>query len=411
MATSRRTFLQLVGANSLAVPIWRSQGRPEGVRYTNHSAFAEQARDRSNVASDAPGVIRLSANENSNGPGEKVLAAIQQSFGRVNRYPFQMTGQLREAVAASNAVPTDHLTLGCGSSEILDAAVMACADRDRGIVTGLPTFELVGDIGKHMGVPVAEVPVTKSLELDLAEMSEKCAGAGLVYICNPNNPTGTLHGAKAIEEFVTNTLRRDPRVTILIDEAYHEYVQREDYRTAISLAMSNPRVIVSRTFSKIYGLAGLRIGYAIGQPDTIRRIDKFLDPLRLSCLSTAAALTAHADPSRVPDQRQRNHDARAYVVGVLQQAGFPVVPSEANFIMFDTKRDIRQFAADCRARGIEIARPFPPLLTHARVTIGTMDEMKKAGDVLRQALSAPPTSARLNPIEPRQFRRGELREC
>src|SRR5262249_10385330 len=161
-----------------------------------------QARDRSNVASDAPGIIRLSANENSNGPGEKVLAAIQQSFGRVNRYPFQTTGQLREAVAASNAVPADHLTLGCGSSEILDAAVMAFATQDHGIVTGLPTFELVGDLGKHMGVPVAEVPVTKNLELDLGQMSDRSAGAGFVYICNPNNPTGTLHGSKAVEEFV-----------------------------------------------------------------------------------------------------------------------------------------------------------------------------------------------------------------
>jgi histidinol-phosphate aminotransferase len=409
MATSRRTFLQLVGANSLAAA---ALGRPA-------AAFAEQARDRSGVATDAAGVIRLSANENSNGPGEKVLAAIQESFGRVNRYPFQTAAKLREAVAASNAVPTDHLTLGCGSSEILDAAVMALVEKDHGIVTALPTFELVGDLGKHMGVSVAEVPVTKGLELDLGQMSEKAAGAGFVYICNPNNPTGTLHGAKAIEEFVSDTLRRDPHVTILIDEAYHEYVEREDYRTAIALAISNPRVIVSRTFSKIYGLAGMRIGYAIGQPDTIRRIDKFLDPLRLSCLSSTAALTAHSDPLRVPDQRQRNHDARAYTVNALKDAGFPVVPSEANFIMFDTKRDIRQFAADCRAKGIEVARPFPPLTTHARVTIGTMDEMKKASEVMRQVLSASaPSALRRDRSEPafatlrrEPYRPGLRREC
>ena len=176
-------------------------------------------------------------------------------------------------------------------------------------------------------------------------------------------------------------------------------------------------MIVSRTFSKIYGLAGMRIGYAIGQPDTIRRIDKFLDPLRLSCLSSMAALTAHSDPLRVPDQRQRNHDARAYTVNALKEAGFPVVPSEANFIMFDARRDIRQFAADCRAKGIEIARPFPPLTTHARVTIGTMDEMKKASEVLRQVLTSPPTSADLvapafaPAFAPAALRRGQPREC
>jgi histidinol-phosphate aminotransferase len=408
MATSRRTFLQLVGANSLAAA---ALGRTA-------AAFAPQARDRSNVATDAAGVIRLSANENSHGPGEKVLAAIQEGFGRVNRYAFQAAGSLQGAIASSLGVRPENVTLGCGSSEILDAAVMTFASPSRGIVTALPTFELVGDLGKHMGVPVLEVPVTSALELDLGQMADKASGAGLVYICNPNNPTGTLHGAKAIDDFMNAALGRDPDVTIVIDEAYHHYVERSDYGTAIPLALGNPRVVVARTFSKIYGIAGLRVGYAVGHADTIRRISRLLDPLRLSSLSLTAALTALADPNRVPEQRQMNHDARAYTVDALKQAGFPPGPSEANFIMFDTRRDIRQLAADCRAKGIEIARPFPPLTTHARLTIGTMDEMKKASEVLRQVLSAPPTSARLDvsAVAPSAFatpllRRDSRREC
>src|SRR5205814_1389932 len=123
------------------------------------------------------GVIRLSANENSNGPGDRVIAAIQQSFGRINRYPFQTAGTLHQAVAAAADVPPDHLMIGCGSSEILDASVMAFTTRERGVVTALPTFELVGDLGKHLGCPVVEVPVTGQLELDLAQMADKAAGA------------------------------------------------------------------------------------------------------------------------------------------------------------------------------------------------------------------------------------------
>jgi histidinol-phosphate aminotransferase len=406
--TSRRTFLQLVGANGLA-----AAALPKSL------SAASQQRDTSTIASDLPGVIRLSANENSRGPGERVLAAIQESFGRVNRYPFQTAGSLRDSLAGVLQVSADNVTLGCGSSEILDASVMAFTGPARGVITALPTFELVGDLGKHLGVPVVEVPVTKTLDLDLAQMADKAAGAGFIYICNPNNPTGALHGAKAIEDFVSTALARDPNVTILIDEAYHEYVEREDYHTAIPIALANPRVVVSRTFSKIYGLAGMRIGYAVGRPETIRQISKFLDPLRLSCLSSTAALTALGDPNRVPEQRRMNHESRAHTVKALTDAGFRVVPSEANFIMFDTRRDIRQFAADCRAKGIEIARPFPPLLTYARVTIGTMEEMTRASDVLRQALAAPPTSASAAPLIPREgdgsaraaFRRGELREC
>jgi histidinol-phosphate aminotransferase len=401
MTTSRRAFLQLVGANGLAAA---ALGRPT-------DAFARQVRDRSNVATDMPGGLRLSSNENSNGPGEHVLAAIQDGFGRVNRYSFQGAGKLQNAVAASLGVKPENITLGCGSSEILDASVMTFTGPGRGVVTALPTFELVGDLGKHMGVPVVEVPVTKGLELDLAQMADKAAGAGFLYVCNPNNPTGTLLGAKAIEDFVTAALNRDPNVTVLIDEAYHHYVERSDYHTAIPLALGSPRVVVARTFSKVYGLAGMRIGFAVGQADTIRRISKVLDPLRLSCLSLNAALTALGDTSRPPDQAQKNHDARAYTVKALTDAGFPVIPSEANFIMLDVRRDIRQFQGDCRAKGVEIARPFPPLMTYARITIGTMDEMKRATEVFRQVLSAPPTSARLEPLDSRQFRRHELREC
>lgn len=399
MPTSRRDFLHLLGVNGVAAATWRPMvGQVAGQR----------TQDR--MRQEAAGSIRLSSNENSHGPGQAVLDAIQGAFPRVNRYSFAGTSDVQATLARRLSVPPEQIVLGCGSSEILDAAVIAFTSSERGVVTASPTFELVGDLARHMSHPVVEVPVTDTLELDLGQMADKAAGAGLIYICNPNNPTGTLHGGKAIEEFVAAALKREPKVTILIDEAYHEYVERADYKSAIPIALSEPRVIVSRTFSKIYGIAGLRCGYAVGHPDSIRQVSKWLDPLRISVLTTRAALTALADPNRVPAQRQFNHDARTYTEGLLRDAGFPTIASEANFLMVNVKRDIRQFQAACRERGVEIARPFPPLLTYARITIGTMDEMHKAGEAFRQALAAPPTSARLEPIE-RTFLRDGAWEC
>jgi histidinol-phosphate aminotransferase len=399
MPTSRRDFLHLLGVNGVAAATWRpSPGQPS------------LQRTQGRMRQEAAGAIRLSSNENSHGPGSAVLDAIQGAFPKVNRYSFAAAGDVQASLARKLNVQTEQVVLGCGSSEILDAAVIAFTSPEHGVVTASPTFELVGDLARHMSRPVVEVPVTDALELDLPQMADKAAGAGLIYICNPNNPTGTLHGAKPIEEFVAAALKREPKVTILIDEAYHEYVERADYRSAIPLALSEPRVVVSRTFSKIYGIAGLRCGYAVGHRDTIRQVSKSLDPLRISVLTTRAALTALADPTRAPTQRQLNHDARTYTEGLLRAAGYPSIPSEANFVMVNVKRDIRQFQAACRERGVEIARPFPPLLTYARITIGTMDEMHTAGEAFRQALAAPPTSARLAPIE-RTFRRDGVWEC
>jgi histidinol-phosphate aminotransferase len=231
-------------------------------------------------------------------------------------------------------------------------------------------------------------------------MAQRAAGAGLIYICNPNNPTGTVHGASEIEAFVTAALRTEPKATILIDEAYHEYVERADYKTAIPLALSNPRVVVSRTFSKIYGMAGLRVGYAVGQRETLRAMNRFLDDGQLSCLSARAALTALADPARVTEMRANNHAARAMTVQALRDAGYRVADSEANFVMADVRRDIRVFQSACRNRGVEIARPFPPLLAWARITIGTMAEMQQAVEALRGALAEPvPTAEALPALE------------
>jgi histidinol-phosphate aminotransferase len=396
MSRSRRDFLQLVGSGGLAV----AAGGCATASASQAPAAAAQAPPLG-----APGtrsaLLRLSSNENSAGPGEKVLAAMQDAFGIANRYSFRLGGELNDAVAASLGVSSSNVVLGCGSSEILDASVAAFVAPDRGLVTASPTFELVAGRAQALGAKVIAVPVDGELRLDLERMAASASGAGLVFVCNPNNPTGTVHGASAIEAMVASVLRVEPKATILVDEAYHHYVEHPDYKSAVPLALSNPRVVVSRTFSKIYGMAGLRVGYAVGHPSTIDAMSRFLDSGRLSCVSGRAALTALEDRARVDQMRTANTAARAMTAKVLSDAGYRVAPSEANFVMVDVRRDIRTFQQACRARGIEIARAFPPLMTWARITIGTMAEMEHAVVALKGALAEPaPTATLLEPVAP-----------
>jgi histidinol-phosphate aminotransferase len=341
-----------------------------------------------------------------------VLSAIQDAFGLVNRYDFRSAHQLAGALAPIVGVAPENIILGCGSTEILDAACLAFLRPDRGLLTALPTFELVANRAEQLGIPSGAVPVDSALRLDLAQMADRAKGKGLIYVCNPNNPTGTLHGGKDIETFVEKALAAEPRATILIDEAYHEYVDRPDYASAAALAATNPRVVVSRTFSKVYGMAGLRVGYAVGRPETLDAMARYLDGSRLSVLSATAALAALQDPTRVASERAANAAARAMTVRAFSDAGYRVVESQANFVMADVRRDIRVFQQACRNRGVEIARPFPPLLTWARISIGTMDEMRQACEAFKGALAEPvPSAMALPPIVPYAPRRDGSWAC
>ncbi|HEX7086483.1 MAG TPA: aminotransferase class I/II-fold pyridoxal phosphate-dependent enzyme [Vicinamibacterales bacterium] len=386
----RRSFIRLVGLNGLAV-----------------AATACAARGSRPAPASAPSTpIRLSSNENAHGPGERALAAVREALGSANRYAFGAAGELRHAVADANGVPADHVLPGCGSSQVLEAIVAASTGPDRALVTAVPTFELATGQARALGAPVIEVPVDSSLRLDLEGMAARAAGAGLIYVCNPNNPTGTLHDAAAIARFVDEVGRRAPDATVLVDEAYHEYVERPGHESAVAIARDNPRVIVVRTFSKIYGMAGLRVGYAIARPETLRPLSAYLDGLSLSVLSVNAALAALSDTERAAEQRALNSAARAFTADALRSAGCRVIESDANFVMVDVGRDVRFFAAACRRRGVEIARPFPPLLTHARITIGTMSDMQAAVPVFLDALKEPAPTTRL-PAPPPYVPRSE----
>jgi histidinol-phosphate aminotransferase len=195
-----------------------------------------------------------------------------------------------------------------------------------------------------------------------------------------------VHGAAAVSGFVSAVNRLSPATTILIDEAYHEYVDDPAYQTAIPLALDNPRVIVSRTFSKVFGMAGLRIGYAIGRPEALEPLKKHRLGAGVNVLAAAAAIGSLADADHIAAERVRNREVRQFTRDAISKLGYHVPVSNTNFLMVDVRRKVEDVIDGCRKEGVLIGRPFPPLATHARISIGTMEEMRKCVEVLGRVL-------------------------
>ncbi len=378
MPLSRRGFLTSIGAGSAGVllsPMISGRG--------SEALFALGSSDRA-LAND---IVRLDSNENPNGPGDRVFAAIRGCFDVDNRYPRSEERAAFRAIATARGVPPDHLLLGCGSTEILRIATGAFAGPGRALVQGSPTFEVMGRFAPVIGAEVRNVPVDARLRLDLDAMADAAKGAGVVYLCNPNNPTATVLGSAAVKDFVERVGRVSPNTMFLIDEAYHEYVDDPAYATAIPLALANPNVVVARTFSKVYGMAGLRLGYAIARPETLKRMEPWLLDTNTNQPSLAAATATVADTARIVEQQRMNREARAFTLNYFRRGGYTPADSQANFIMVDIKRDVKAFRAECLKQGVSLGRPFPPLNTHLRVTIGTMPEMQRAVDVIHRSLA------------------------
>jgi histidinol-phosphate aminotransferase len=394
MSLSRRSFMKTAGiggAGLLTAPMIAARGSeasraPLPAPATSLTPFASEGRAAFRLA--APSALRLDSNENPNGPGRAALDAIRAMFEESPRYPDAATADLTRTIATHYKLAPEHVLVGCGSGEILRMASYAFTSPDRALVTGAPSFEDPVRHSEMMRAPIRAVPVDTALRLDLGRMLDESRGAGLVFLCNPNNPTGTVHGAAAVREFIAGVNRRSPETIVLVDEAYHEYVDDPAYATAVPVALANPRVVVVRTFSKVYGMAGLRAGYALGMPETLEAMRRHRLPNNVNVLAAAAAMTTLPDTRHVTREAELNREAREFTRRTLASMGYASPASNANFIMVPIGRDSKAFREACAKHGVLVGRPFPPLTTHARISIGTMDEMRRAVDVFRQVLGS-----------------------
>jgi histidinol-phosphate aminotransferase len=395
MSLSRREFMRNVRPAGLA----SSAGAFVSARGREALVGEGRLELQGGVVSAAGREIKISSNENPLGPGKVALDALAGKFPEAMRYPFNSTpneSALATAIAAHFNAKPENVVLGAGSGEILRNATRAFTTATRGLVEATSTFETTSRTARQIGSPIKTVPLDAALRYDLDGIAAAATGAGLIFLCNPNNPTATVHGAKAVTAFVEKVRKTSPDTVILIDEAYHDYVTDPSYQTAVPLALSTPNVFVSRTFSKAYGMAGLRIGYAIGQPETMKALARYRMPYGQSVPGMGAAIASLKDQGRIAEERKRNTEVRAYTRQFFDGLGFKSTDSQTNFIFVDLKRPAAAFRDACAAQGVLVGRDFPPYeKTHCRVSIGTMEEMRRATEVFRKVLGAStPTAAR-----------------
>jgi len=330
----------------------------------------------------AGGIVRLSANENPYGPSPAALQAMREALPLVWRYPDETVQELAADLAAMHGVAKDWFVVGDGSSEILKLAASAFTDAHRKLVMADPTFEAIGKHAQVLGAEVVSIPLDRAYGHDLDRMS--VPGAGLVYLCNPNNPTGSITPKAKVRAFLDSL----PRSTaVLVDEAYHHYVDSPDYESVIPLVKTHPNLIVARTFSKIYGMAGLRLGYAVAQPDAVKKLVAHAAWDSVNALAVAAGRASLKDTAYAAEGQRRNRATRAQLAGDLARLGYEVIPSHANFMMIQTRKDVRPILAALQDRGIQVGRLFPALPQHLRVTIGTPAQMKRFLDAFAAAMA------------------------
>jgi histidinol-phosphate aminotransferase len=379
---TRRTFVQSVGIGAAA---WiGARGRENAI----WSAFEPT------LEAVDPGIICLSSNENPGGPGRVVLDAVKAAFGPGGAKPGRYDGSagaLTEAIAQKLGVKPENIVLGCGSTQILRTATHVFTAKDKALVGTIPTYEECAGYAEMMGHPVRPVALDSEFKIDLDKFAAAAKGAGLVFYCNPNNPTATYVGARATRDFLAQVAKDSPDTYVLVDEAYYDYVTDPDHDTHIPVAIDNPHVVVARTFSKAYGMAGLRMGFGVGHADTIRKMrdwDAGSGTSSLNVLAMHAGIAAiNQDPSFITAERARNKEVRDFTMKWFADRGMKPTDSQANFMFVNIGRPVKEFREACAKKGVKVARDFPPFeKTHCRISYGTMDEMKKAVAVFGEVL-------------------------
>jgi histidinol-phosphate aminotransferase len=373
---TRRSFMRQVGVLGAA-----------GV-YFGETLIAATAQADEPARSATSSRIWLDANENSAGPPRSAIEAMVESAPRAGRYHFEEFGAFSQAIGASEQISPAQVLFGVGSSEIIASAICAFASDSKSMITASPSYDIVVQLARAMGKAVVEIPLSPPQwsypVKQLAEEAKK-AGGGLIYLCNPNNPTGSMTSVEDVRWLVSNL---PPDTVLLVDEAYLEFADPAKVESAIKYVREDKDVVVTRTFSKIYGMAGVRSGFGCARPDLILAMNPFMDNV-IPYLGVRASIAALREKATlVPERRKNNAQIRGELCQWLDQNKVRYIPSQANFVMIDVKRDVRDFSAAMYREGVAVGRPFPPLNTMLRVTLGNATEMQRFRQAFLKVYSA-----------------------
>jgi histidinol-phosphate aminotransferase len=327
------------------------------------------------------GPVRLGSNENPYGPSLKVRKAMEASFDMGCRYPWVYNKPLQDMIAKKEGVPADHIVLVAGSTEGLKITGVAFAGHGDEIISGMPTFLSMMSYAETCGATVNWVPLTKDLDYDLDAIAARVnSKTKLVFLCNPNNPTGKLLPAKKVLDFCETVSKK---TIVFSDEAYCDYIEEPNYPSMVELVKQGKNVIVSKTLSKIYGLAGIRLGYLVAKPELAAKLsDRVV--ANTSILAIEAGKAALADDEFYNFSLQKNQEAKKMIIAQLDALKLPYLPSHANFVFFHANRDVRELGKQMMDKNIVVGRPFPPLDDWCRVSTGTLEEVQLFNKALKE---------------------------
>jgi histidinol-phosphate aminotransferase len=355
-----------------------SAGIPLSMGLTEKLMAAPMSKAEENFFKSKPALaakIRLDSNENPYGPSDKAKQAIVNILSEGNRYIFSLVPLLKETLARHEGVTPDHIHIGAGSGELLCHAGAAFGLEGGRILSGFPTFPMLMTYAQVFKAAWDKVSLNEKLEYDYnAVASEIKEDTRLVFVCNPNNPTGTLVDPKIVRAFCEEASKK---TTVYVDEAYLEFLEPSQQITMTDLVKQGANVIVSRTFSKIYGLAGIRLGYVIAKPELIKKMSKYQMGISVSQVSIAAATASLGDQAFMEMCRKKNADARKHLTDYLDKKGLFYGKSFTNFVFFDPQRgNAQQILTKLAERNIAIRVWDYNNKQWCRVSIGTLDEMK-----------------------------------
>jgi histidinol-phosphate aminotransferase len=367
MQVSRRALMTGMGLTAAAATVGRA--------FAWEEALVQPFRADMQVKRSLPkaGMVILSSNENPYGALPKAAAAMSSSLPMGNRYAFRQTSELADKIATYCTCSREQVTLGNGSTEILKMSVAAFAGGpSKRLVYCWPTFEAAPGYAKSMGAQLVELPLTKSYAFDLDAMLDATkTGSGLVYICNPNNPTASITPYSDMKTFVDKV---PASYAILIDEAYHHFaIGQPGYDTFLG----NPRVILARTFSKVYGMAGIRLGYAVATKENIAKMNPHKLDTNINAVACAGGLSSLEDDPAMQDAAKRMVADRQEFLKQASMRKIKTVPCVANFAMIYSGQPAADLGKKFADKNILVGRPFPSMNEYLRVSFGTPAEMKQ----------------------------------
>lgn len=333
------------------------------------SLSAEEIRKYNPRPIDGP--ISLASNENPYGPSQQMRKAMQSHFDLGCRYPWSYNADLISMLAEKEGVPEDHIVMVAGSTEGLKISGLTFGQGGE-IITCSPTFLSMMTYAELWGTDINWVPLNKDLDFDLEEIENRVSSkTKLVFLCNPNNPTGKLLPADKVVDFCKTVSKK---AIVFSDEAYYDYITEPNYPSMVELVKQGMDVVVSRTFSKAYGLAGIRLGYLIAKPELANKLrDRVVANTNIMAIEAGKA--ALLDKDFYKFSLDKTQEAKKMLTSTLDELKLPYLDSHANFIFFQSGRDIKELNAAMLEKGFRIGRPFPPLNDWCRISTGTLEEV------------------------------------